>query len=35
MMSQNWNYQIWMKIEQKLALYFYKFLKALIVWIAT
>ena len=32
--SQKWNYQIWVKIEQKLALYFYKFLKALIVWIA-
>ena len=32
--SQNWNYEIQMKFEQKLALYFYKFLKALIVWIA-
>ena len=32
--SQKWNCQIWVKIEQKLALYFYKFLKALIVWIA-
>ena len=29
--SQKWNYQIWVKIEQKLALYFNKFVKALIV----
>ena len=30
-----WNYWIWIKIEQKLCLYFSKLLKSLMLWIAT
>ena len=33
--SQNWNYQIWIKIEQKLGIYFSKLGNIKFQWIAT